>query len=298
MKTSSPISPVERDLPTPAGNIHYLEWGQQGAPAHLLHANGFCAGTYGPFVKFLVRDLHLVASDIRGHGGSDPLLRHRIRDWEIFAEDLRLLIEKTLPVPVIGLGHSLGAVTTYIAAAKYPHLFRGIVLIDPVILPRRILMFTAVMRLLGLSGHLPLARGARRRRSIFQGKQAALKRFLSGRGIFKSWSPEFVEAYLECGLLEKDEETAVLRCDPELEAQIYESVPLNVWRYARRISCPVMTIRGAFSDTFLPEAAESLRSALADCETVTIPHAGHFIPMEQPEACARAIRGFIQRRLS
>ena len=205
MRTISPLSPRESYLPTPEGKIHYLAWGHGGAPAHLLHANGFCAGTYGPFVRFLVEDLHLVASDVRGHGASDPLTRHRIRDWEIFADDLKLLIEKTLPVPVIGIGHSLGAVTTYIAAAKYPHLFRGIVLIDPVILPRRRLISYAVMKLLGLSGHLPLAKGARHRRSVFRGKQSALKRFLSGRGIFQSWSPEFVEAYLECGLLEKDE---------------------------------------------------------------------------------------------
>ena len=98
--------------------------------------------------------------------------------------------------------------------------------------------------------------------------------------------------------MKKMKETAILRCDPELEAQIYESVPLNVWHYARRISCPVMTIRGAFSDTFLPEAAESLRSVVDDYETVTIPRSGHFIPMEQPEACARAILGFIKRKLS
>ncbi len=133
--------------------------------------------------------------------------------------------------PVIGMGHSLGAVTTYIAAAMYPQLFSAIILIDPSILPRR-------------------------RRKTFQGKSEALKRFASGRGIFKSWSKEFVEAYLECGLLEKDSETAVLKCDPELEAQIFESVPHDVWRYANRISCPILAIRGVHSDVFSADSAK------------------------------------------
>ncbi len=298
MKSLEAQTPVERYLPTPQGKIHYLEWESSGTPAHLLHANGFCAGTYAPFIQLLIRDLHLVASDVRGHGGSDLPAPSRLRGWEIFADDLRLLIEKTLKMPVIGIGHSLGAVTTFIAAARYPHLFTGIVLIDPVILPRRRLLFNAVLRSFGLSGRQSLAKGARRRRSVFRGKQAALKRFLSGRGIFHSWHPEFIEAYLECGLLEKDAETAILRCDPELEARIYESVPTNIWRYAGRISCPVLSIRGEHSTTFLPDAAAALDAAVADCQTVTIPDAGHFIPMEQPEDCARAIHDFIEHKLS
>ena len=140
-----------------------------------------------------------------------------------------------------------------------------------------------------------LARSARRRRKTFQGKSEALKRFASGRGIFKSWSKEFVEAYLECGLLEKDSETAVLKCDPELEAQIFESIPLDVWKYAEKISCPVLAIRGEQSDTFKVDAAERLKRKIADCELVTIANAGHFVPMAKPKECARVIADFIKR---
>jgi pimeloyl-ACP methyl ester carboxylesterase len=147
-----------------------------------------------------------------------------------------------------------------------------------------------------LKGRLSLARKARRRRRVFRGKQEALMRFLAKRGIFKTWSREFVEAYLECGLLEKDEETAVLRCDPELEAQIFESIPVDVWRYGPMIHCPVLAVRGAASDTFLPEAAGRLCRIVPRCEAVTISGAGHFVPMERPEACAETIIDFVQRQ--
>jgi pimeloyl-ACP methyl ester carboxylesterase len=289
--------PAEQFLELPEGRIHFLDWGGDGLPAHFLHGNGFCAGTYTPFIRYLVDDLHILASDVRGHGGSDQLKVERVRHWDIFAEDLKILIEQKMSPPVIGIGHSLGAVTTYIAAAKYPHLFCGIVLIDPVILPRRLLWLLAALKFLGLRGALPLARMARRRRRIFKSKQEALRLFAAGRGIFKNWSKEFVQAYLECGLLEKDEKTAVLKCDPELEAQIFESIPLNVWRYAKKIKCPVLAIRGELSDTFFADAAQRLGGIIADYELQTIQHSGHFPTMEKPQESARLILDFIGRKI-
>jgi pimeloyl-ACP methyl ester carboxylesterase len=288
--------PIENFIDVPDGKIHYLDWGGTGFQTHLLHANGFCAGTYSPFVKYLTGDLNVMASDIRGHGSSQLPSSQRIRHWNIFSEDLKALIEKTMSPPIIGMGHSLGAVTTYMAAAKYPDLFSCLILIDPPILSPRILWVMAVMRMFGLAGIIPLAKTARRRRKTFQGKKEALKRFASGRGIFKYWSKDFVEAYLECGLLEKDPETAVLKCDPEHEAQIFESVPLDVWTYGRKISCPVLAIRGEHSGAFTVDSAKRLGRVIRDYELTTIADAGHFVPMGKPVECARVIKEFIHRK--
>lgn len=296
MDAAAHIEPNEGFITTAEGKIHYLDWGGAGPQAHFLHGNGFCAGTYSPFIKHLSEELHIFASDIRGHGSSDLPSIQRIRSWTIFAEDLKTLIEQTMVPPVIGMGHSLGAVTTYIAAAKYPHLFSSIILIDPVILPNRLLWLIAGLKVLGLRGNLPLAKTARRRRRNFRGKEEALRLFTAGRGIFKNWSKEFVHAYLECGLLEKDSQKAVLKCDPELEAQIFESVPINVWSYAKKIFCPVLALRGELSDTFLADAAERLKGRISDYELITIPNSGHFIPMEKPRACADAISDFVHRK--
>jgi len=291
------LEPVEGYLDVPGGRLHYLDWGGNGHHAHFLHGNGFCAGTYAPFLRLLAKELRVIASDVRGHGGSDVPRIEPVRSWKIFAEDLKAIIEGTTQPPIIAMGHSLGAVSTCIAAATYPHLFRGIVLVDPVFLiPRRLAMI-GLMRALGLGRRLPLARAARRRRKTFKSKAEALKLFLSGRGIFKSWSPEFVQAYLECGLLEKDSQSAVLTCDPELEAQIFESIPLKIWSYARRVRKPVLAIRGEQSDVFLAEAADRLKRIAPDAEVVTIAGTGHFPTMEKPNECAEAILEFMWRRI-
>jgi pimeloyl-ACP methyl ester carboxylesterase len=297
MDSQETIEPAEGYIQTDEGQLHYLDWGGSGPQAHFLHANGFCAGTYSPFIKYLIHDLHVFASDARGHGSSDHPTSRRIRNWNIFVEDLKTLVERILAPPVIGMGHSLGAVTTYMAAARYPHLFSGIVLFDPSILPRRILWKMVVMKLFGFEREIPLAKTARRRKKTFQGKIEALKRFTSGRGIFKTWSKEFVEAYLECGLLEKDAQTAVLKCDPELEAQIFESVPVDVWKYGKKITCPVLVIRGEQSDVLTVDSTRRLKSIIVDCEIRTIPATGHFVSMEKPQECAQLIADFIPRVL-
>lgn len=290
-------APDEGFVNIPGGRIHFLDWGGNGPQAHLLHANGFCAGTYNPFVKHLTSDLKITASDIRGHGDSIGQTLGRIEHWKIFAEDLKNFIERKMDAPVIGIGHSLGAVTTYIAAAIYPHLFSGIILIDPVILPKRILYLMTMLRWTGLIGKFHLASGARRRKRIFSGKNEALQRFTSGRGIFKTWSPEFVDAYLECGLLEEDENTAILKCDPELEAQIFESAPADAWKYAPMLLCPVLAIRGEKSDTFYPDAASDLKKYIKDYTLVTVANTGHFVPMEKPDECAEIIKNFVKTKI-
>lgn len=288
--------PVDGFIRIPGGKTHYLDWDGSGPDAHILHANGFCAGTYHPFVKYLTRDLRIIGTDIRGHGDSARYDTGRITHWRLFADDLKLFIENKMRPPVIGIGHSLGAVTTFMAAADYPGLFSGIVLIDPVILPRRMLFVLSLLRLTGLLGWFPLARGARRRKRVFEGKADVQNRFGAGRGIFKTWSREFIDAYLECGFLEKDEKTAILKCEPELEAQIFESAPRDAWSYAPRIQCPVLAIRGETSDTFYPDAARNLGHYIPDYTLVTIPGTGHFVPMENPAACAAEILGFLGQK--
>ncbi len=285
-------------IPLPEGRLHYLDWQGEGRPIHFLHANGFCAGTYAPFVKHLYGSYRIIASDVRGHGGSVFPRTGRIRNWEIFASDLKVIIEQAMRPPVIGMGHSLGAVSTYIAAARYPHLFSCILLLEPVIFPRDKIRPISSKPETGPEMGNSLAKTARLRKKTFDSKQAALNRFAAGHGIFNTWSKEFVEAYLECGLLVRDSKAAVLRCDPELEAQIFESIPPNIWEYAAKISCPVLALRGEKSDVFLPEAARELQNVIPGTQIVTVREAGHFLPMEEPQQCAAHIADFIETHCS
>ena len=74
----------------------------------------------------------------------------------------------------------------------------------------------------------------------------------------------------------------------------------------RRIACPVLWVRAADTDVLRhvaesPDAAlrevERRRSVIADCEELVIDDAGHMLHHDQPEAVARAIAGFIDRKI-
>ncbi|HOO70866.1 MAG TPA: alpha/beta hydrolase [Spirochaetota bacterium] len=274
------------------GRVHYLQWGE-GRQIHFLHANGFCAGVYHPFVSHLGEGFEITASDIRGHGDSAPCDCIPLKQWEPFARDLKEFVTRVMTPPVIGAGHSLGAVVTLMASVLYPELFSRIILIDPVILPPRLLRFISVMRFLGQQHRFPLARKARRRKILFQSRDEVFARFSNGRGLFKTWPEEYITAYLNCAVAENTDRSVALKCDPELEARIYESVPSGVWKYVSRVSCPVLAVRGENSDTFLPAAAEKMGRSGKNISVVTVPGAGHFIPMERPRELAAVMLEFI-----
>lgn len=278
----------------PDGRIHYLDLGSGKPQIHFLHANGFCAGTYLPLLKHLANEFHIIASDIRGHGDSEFPNFRKVRHWRTMTQDLKMLIGQRMSFPIVGIGHSLGASITAMTAALYPHLFSAIILTDPVIFPTKRLWMIGMMRMLGMISLVPLARGARRRKRIFTDKQEALNRFNSGRGIFKSWTEDFVHSYLECALAIEDDETARLKCHPEIEAQFYETVPLNIWQYVRRIRCPILVLRGEHSDTFLKDAAARMKKALPQCRMETVADTGHFLLMEKPDICSKLMSEFIR----
>jgi len=63
---SEPEEPVDGCVRTADGRLHYIHRGGTGPQAHLLHASGFCAGTYAPFIRYLIGELTIFAGDIRG----------------------------------------------------------------------------------------------------------------------------------------------------------------------------------------------------------------------------------------
>ena len=276
--------------------IHAIQTGSGESQLHFLHANGFSAGVYLPFLEHFKENFNVVATDIPGHGDSDHHGVDVIKHWDIFIEDIRESIIQNMSPPVIGIGHSLGAVVTYIAAAKYPELFSKIVLVDPVIFPKRKLLVVGLLRKLGLIDKVvPLVTGARRRKRFFESREDAYERFSSGRGLFKTWPDEFIRAYSQYGLKDEDDGGVSLKCNPETEAQIYESLLLDIWQYPKKIKCPVLLIRGGNSDTFDTYAAKRLVKELNDCSYVNVEDAGHFVPIEKAEECSVIIKEFINR---
>jgi pimeloyl-ACP methyl ester carboxylesterase len=65
------LEPVSRTYVSQGLNLHYLDWGNPGAPLIVL-VHGICehARSWDQTARALCRDWHVVAPDLRGHGDS------------------------------------------------------------------------------------------------------------------------------------------------------------------------------------------------------------------------------------
>ncbi|NOX34251.1 MAG: alpha/beta hydrolase [Deltaproteobacteria bacterium] len=279
---------------TGQGFFHYHVLGESGRQIHFCHGNSLSAGTYLPFLeKLCTCNFKIYAPDIRGHGFSTKENTVRVENWDIFVKDIEQIVSSITKPPVIGIGHSIGGYFTYAAAALYPHLFSKLILLDPIIFPPEIVLFATLIRKTGFARHLSLPKMTRGKKSEFQSRKEALAHY-SGKGMFKSWKPEFVRAYVDTAI-EKDSSTTYgLCCSPEFEAQIYEFVPFNTWRHANHINIPVLVVRGEKSDLFFKKAGQRLAKKMKNCTFVEQKKLGHFLMMEDPDKIIDIILPFIQ----
>lgn len=224
---------------------------------HWLSGNGFCAGVYWPFLSRLNAAYGLITHDMAGHGESDP-----VRDFPGVARTIAR-VEATLdmhaPGPkLVAMGHSFGAALSLRMAVRHPEAFRALVLLDPIMLPRRLWLVSRASSALRRN---PIAQASRRRRALWA-DIAEVQAKLTGRGIYKGWSDEAMAAFAQHATRDTGSGRA-LCCDPELEAQIFEN-PLYLWPDIRRLQVPTLLLYGADSYDFMrPSAMRAARRTSA-----------------------------------
>ncbi len=264
--------------------------GHEDVTVHFAHATGFNAETYRELVGGLGPSIDLHMMDARGHGCSsaaaDP---KRLRSWKPFREDLEAYVD-TLRQPVILAGHSMGATVSMEVAALRPELVRGLVLIDPVIVPPRLVPVLAVARALGLSGRLlPIVGLAARRRMDFESRAAAVENFV-GKGPFRTWETAWIEAYVRGGTIETEAGTVRLSCDSAWEAKAFAVSTVNPYRALRKVQCPItLFAREHAGPPFTEESREAFMRCRPDTRLLVLADVTHFMAMERPDLVTEEI---------
>jgi pimeloyl-ACP methyl ester carboxylesterase len=267
----------------------WTDWGGDGPTLHLAHANGFPPASYRTLIGELVPSFQVLTMAARPlWTGTDP---ESVGDWRPLVEDLRDAFRRRGLRQVVGVGHSLGGTLTARATAADPDLFSALVLVDPVIFTAPRSWFWKGMKGLGLAGRFPLVASARRRRDRWPDLDAVRASY-RGKPAFASWEPEAFEDYLKAGFVRAHDGGIQLRYPREWEARIFEICPADLWDELRRISKPVLFVRGERSDTFLAAAAARALREIQRARVVVIPDTSHFLPFERPAAVAEAVRTF------
>jgi pimeloyl-ACP methyl ester carboxylesterase len=121
------------------GKLAGIEFGDPIKPfaAVWIHATGFNAMTYQSLLAPLGLRQRVAALDMRGHGRSTmPAKPGRMKSWHRYRDDVIEWLEREAPHGVVLSGHSMGATVALLVAGKRPDLVKGLVLADPVIMPR------------------------------------------------------------------------------------------------------------------------------------------------------------------
>ena len=274
---------------TDGADIALWRWPQSKArpTLHWAHATGFHGRLYHPLLDELATDFNVLAWDMRGHGASVGAANlSTFRGWEIYYRDLIALLE-CLDEPVWLAGHSIGATTSIMAAARRPDKVLGLILAEPVIMDPMQGLKLWLTKLLRQSQRLSLAAGAARRRRVFQSHAAALENY-RGRGGFKTWPEAWLNAYVQHAFVPQGDQVQ-LACAPEWESTTFAHTEHNPWPGIRQLRCPVIALAAERGSTFSPKAQKRLKALLPSADVRVLEGTTHFLPMEQKDTVRDAI---------
>jgi pimeloyl-ACP methyl ester carboxylesterase len=298
-------SPARREwcVENPDGGtaiIRGLDFGGNGPLAVLSHANGLCAAPWESVAMRLTSRWHVIALDARGHGDSDPPPALDGSIWDIFVSDLiavtsQLLEEHGQSRIDYGIGSSMGGIVTAVAEARQPGLFRRIAMLDPPIHPT-----PGVIEALNLDldpgsprNGSSLVEQTRRRRAIWPSREAARAAWRD-KPMFAAMSDRAFELYVQEALADQDDGSVVLKCDPAVEAHVFETTnSLDVLDYGPKVSAPVLLVH-AERGHFPLSLYESLSTVFPNCTLTRLP-AGHLLPLEAPQLTAEALEEFARK---
>lgn len=258
--------------------ISVHEYAGAGPPLVLCHCTGTLGRIWEPVIHALGGAFHCFAVDARGHGESQQPQVREAYAWEHSGRDL-LAVLKALKLDhrAQAIGHSAGAAHIAYAEMLQPGTFSKTILIEAIIGPR-----------MAFQGENPLAVSARRRRNVFESVHAARER-LGGKPPMNSWTPETLDTYIEHGLRPLPDGQVALRCPGEVESWMYEQGgACDVYERLEELHFEALILAGGNSNV----------RALAEFQAERLPHArleiwdgvSHFVPQEQPQKVATAIR--------
>jgi pimeloyl-ACP methyl ester carboxylesterase len=251
------------------------------------HATGFHGRCYEPLAAALADRLHSIAFDYRGHGDTP---RHPGDvDWQRYGDDAEAmavwLVEQNGGQPIDAFGHSMGGACLLMAAHRQPHLFRRLVLFEPIVFPPQGIRPT---------GGNPLVEGARRRRSTFPSYQAAIDNF-AAKPPLNTFTPEALRAYVLHGFAE-DADGVHLKCRPETEAATFEMGPTHdTYDRLPEILTDVLVVAGRVEEFQPSKIAREVADRLPHGRYLQLDELDHFGPMVGPDLVAEVITDALTR---
>jgi pimeloyl-ACP methyl ester carboxylesterase len=171
-----------------------------------------------------------------------------------------------------------------------PIAVRGLVLLDPVIMPRIMAFYAHMPWTSGaLWKHLPLVQGALRRRAVFDTREAVFAAY-RGRGAFKTWPETMLADYVGGGFRERDDGKVELACAPGGRPPTTAprpTIPGGPWA-ASAVRLRILKAEKG-STAHVGDGFARLMRRHPSIRVETVAGTSHFLPMERPDLVRDAI---------
>jgi pimeloyl-ACP methyl ester carboxylesterase len=258
------------------------------------HANSFPAATYGVMFKSLrSRGFTVKAVDKFGHAPEYPVTDN----WRYLVQQLHDFTTQQVEKhgePAFLVGHSLGGFLSLMCASRYPHLAKGVLMVDSPLLGGWKATALGAMKRTQLVGSISPGKVSRRRKNRWPTSEAAFEHFRHKKA-FVHWNEQVLRDYISHCTHDEDGER-VLSFDRDVETAIYNTLPDNLDRMLRRhpMKCPVAFI-GARQSEEMQQVGMGMTQQVTGGRIMML-DGSHLFPMEKPVATAAAIeaalRGF------
>ena len=251
---------------------------------NFAHANGIPAASYQPLFDALAPH-EVIYNPQYGHNPSFPVTE----GWPCLADELIHYVDKHASEPVLAVGHSMGAVLSFIAACKSPEHFKGVLMLDPPLILGKLAWAFRVAKLFGRGDDITPAGKSKFRRREWPDRQTAIDYF-SSKSLFKFETSCF-DAFCGAAISPKGDGGVTLSFDVDVEVDIFRNTPTNLKSYKLPSGLPVKVIHGDQSD-----------ACREDCVIPFAKHFGierqlisgkHMFPLQQPEQTVELIKRFI-----
>jgi len=185
-----------------------------------VHGNGLAGRVYEPLHQLLAQRYDLLILDLPGHGSSAP---YDFVGWNQTAEHVYQAVQASQDFiagrNLYSVGHSLGGMLSMLAESTHPKTFKAMAMLDPIMFPPVLLSVMRVFYPTPLIKVMhPLLKSTLNRRSHWPDRQTAYNYF-HGRKIFKTWTDESLQCYIDYGLKPGVDGGVELCCEPALEGK-------------------------------------------------------------------------------
>lgn len=249
---------------------------------HFAHANGFPAQTYNKLFSYLADDYEINYIERHAHNPNFPVTN----GWNSLAAELREEIKKHYHQKIIGVGHSLGGILHFLVAVENPDLYKAIVLLDAPLISRLSAAGLKFLKRTKMIDKFSPAKATRFRRTVWQSKSEAFHHFRQ-KEKFQSFDEDVLRDYIEHGTIE-DAENIKLLFNPQIEAEIYRTIPDNFVKFRGKLRVPTAYIGGTISrEGRLARLAFMRKHFPINFYTI---EGTHLFPFENPGETSDAIR--------